>query len=103
MEKITVLPDGSAFSVLSLPLPADHWMYTPQCEAWDAARDCSADTPLPILGQSQREAVRAAVRWAIRGATYNGTEMDFDPDALVLNAEYALCGPYLPELSVKEK
>ena len=87
------LPDGSGFFVGSLPLPKDHWLYAPNAEGWDSERDCSPDTPLPIFDNSQREAVKAAVRWAVRGATMNGTEPDFDPDALVLNAAYALCGP----------
>ncbi len=93
MDGVTVLPDGSAFFVGSFPLPKDHWLYAPRCEVWDNDRDTSADTPHPILDNSQRDAVMAAVRWAVRGATMNGTEPDFDPDALVLNAAYALCGP----------
>lgn len=94
------LPDGSGFGVLSLPLPEDHWIYAPNCAEWDGARDTSADTPQPILDNSQREAVKAAIRWAVRGATMNGTEPDFDPDALVLNAAYALCGPCTGTVSV---
>lgn len=90
---VTVLPDGSAFSVASFPLPSGHWLYAPQCAEWDAKRDTSADTPIPIVGNDQRALVIAAMRWAIRGATMNGKEMDFDPDALALNAAYALCGP----------
>ena len=89
-----MLPDGSAFGVMSFPLPKDHWLYAPNCQAWDNERDTSADTPRPILDNSQRAAVTAAIRWAVRGATMNGAEPDFDPDALVLNAAYALCGPY---------
>lgn len=93
-----VLPDGSSFCVVALPLPADHWLYAPECTEWDSVRDTSADTPQPILGNDQREAVKAAIRWAIRGATMNGAEPDYDPDALVLNAAYALCGPAQPKL-----
>lgn len=89
----TKLPDGSAFGVMSLPLPADHWLTAPPAEGWDKERDCPADLPHPILDNSQREAVKAAIRWAVRGATMCGQETDFDPDALVLNAAYALCGP----------
>ncbi len=87
------LPDGSGFFVGSFPLPKDHWLYAPQVDGWDSERDCFPDTPQPILDESQREAVKAAIRWAVRGATMRGTEPDFDPDALVLNAAYALCGP----------
>lgn len=96
----TVLPDGSAFMTGSLPLPKDHWLYAPQCAEWDSVRDTSADTPRPILNNSHRQAVIAAMRYAIRGATMNGNDPDFDPDALALNVAYALCGPaggaYLP-------
>lgn len=89
---VTVLPDGSAFSVVSFPLPKDHWLYAPLA-AWDSERDDMADTPHPILTNAQREAVVAAARYAIRGATMRGQEPDFDPDALVQNFCYALCGP----------
>lgn len=93
MSEITKLPDGSAFCLGSFPLPKDHWLYAPNCAEWDAERDTSADTPLPIIDNAMREQVKAAIQWAVRGATMNGKEIDFDPDALVLNAAYALCGP----------
>lgn len=76
-----------------MPLRKDHWIYAPRGE-WDNERDDYAETPRPILGPQDREAVKAAVRYAIRAATMCGKEMDFDPDALVQNAVYALCGPY---------
>jgi hypothetical protein len=82
----------SGFAVVSFPLPEDHWLYAPNVGGWDATRGCPADLPLPVLDNSHREAVKQAVRWALRGATMNGTESNFDPDALVLNAAYALCG-----------
>jgi len=94
MNEVYVLPDGSAFSTAAYPLPKDHWLYAPICPDWDSVRDTSADTPHPILTHDQRHAVVAAVRYAIRGATMCGKEQDFDPDALVQNAVYALCGPY---------
>ncbi len=89
----TRLPDGSCVSTASLPLPSDHWLYAPNTAGWDHERDCPLDTPLPVLGEIHRVAVRNAVRWAVRGATVRGAEMDFDPDALVQNVVYALCGP----------
>ncbi len=61
---------------------------------WDEVRDTSADTPIPILTHESMQEVKAAVRYAIRGATANGTEMDFDPDALVQNVIYAVYGPF---------
>lgn len=93
-DGLAVLPDGSAFSVASLSLPKDHWLYAPQCSEWDEVRNTSADTPHPVLCISMRDAVIAAARYAVRGATMCGKEMDFDPDALVKNVVYALCGPF---------
>lgn len=91
-DGITVLPDGSAFATASWPLPKDHWLYAPRGE-WDNVRDDFAETPLPILTNAQLDAVIAAGRYAVRGATMCGQEQDFDPDALVQNLCYALCGP----------
>jgi hypothetical protein len=89
---VTVLPDGSAFATASFPLPADHWLTAPRGE-WDSERDEYSECPPPILTRAHCEAVKAAVRYAVRGATNCGRDADFDPDALVLNAIYALCGP----------
>jgi hypothetical protein len=79
-NQATVLPDGSAFATASWPLPKDHWLYALRGE-WDSTRDDYAETPQPILTNAQRQAVTAAGRYAVRGATMCGTEMDFDPDA----------------------
>lgn len=87
------LPDGSGVAFGSIPLPKDHWLYAPQAEGWDNERDCPEDTPHPTLDDTKRQAVIDAVRWAVRGATMCGKENDFDPDAMVLNVVYALCGP----------
>lgn len=89
---VTLLPDGSAFAVMSYPLPKTHWLYAPR--EYEDGADKPKELPSPILTHAQRDAVVAAVRYAIRGATGLGKDMDFDPDALVQNAVYALCGPY---------
>lgn len=80
------------FGILSYPLPQDHWLYAPY-EYADGA-DEPIELPRPILTHENRDAVIAAIRYAIRGATMRGQEPDFDPDALVQNAVYALCGPF---------
>ena len=90
---VTVLPDGSAFAIASCPLPKDHWLYANGSDEWDTQRDTSKDTPLPIMDRTHKDKIIAAAKWAIRGATMNGKEDDFDPDAMVLNFVYALCGP----------
>ena len=91
-EPVMILPDGSAFGVMSFPLPDGHWLYAPN-EYRDGEYE-PIDLPKPILTHELRDAVVAAVRYAVRGATMRGQETDFDPDALVQNAVYALCGPY---------
>lgn len=88
----TILPDGSGFGILSLPLPKDHWLYAER-EYEEGALE-PKDLPAPILTHSFRRQVIAAIRYAVRSATNCGKEDDFDPDALVQNAVYALCGPY---------
>jgi hypothetical protein len=90
---MAVLPDGSAFGTLSLPLPKDHWLYAPRTYSQPDQTEPD-ELPVPILTHAQRETVVAAVRYAVRGATMCGQENDFDPDALVQNAVYALCGPF---------
>ena len=91
-EASTLLPDGSGFGIMSFPLPKDHWLYKERAYA-EGAVDPS-DLPAPILTHSLRQQVIAAIRYAVRSATNCGKEDDFDPDALVQNAVYALCGPY---------
>ncbi len=83
-----------AFLTAEMALPPDHWLYAPQCPDWDTERDTAADLPLPVLADDQRLAVKSAMRWAIRAATMNGADQNIDPDALVQNAVYALCGPW---------
>lgn len=91
-EPVTVLPDGSAFAVMSFPLSKDHWLYAER--QYLAGEYEPVELGKPILTHAFRDSVISAVRYAIRGATNCGKDVDFDPDALVQNAVYALCGPY---------
>ena len=91
-DNCTILPDGSAFALASYPLPKDHWLYAPR--EYEPGAEEPKELPHPILTHAQSAEVVAAVRYAIRGATMCGKEEDFDPDALVQNAVYALCGPF---------
>ena len=91
-DNCTTLPDGSAFAVGSFPLPQDHWLYAPH--EYEPGADEPKELLAPILTHAQRNEVVAAVRYAVRGATMCGKEPDFDPDALVQNAVYALCGSF---------
>jgi hypothetical protein len=91
-DNCTILPDGSAFAVGSFPLPQDHWLYAPH--EYEPGADEPKELLAPILTHAQRNEVVAAVRYAVRGATMCGKDPDFDPDALVQNAVYALCGSF---------
>ena len=91
-DNCTVLPDGSAFAMASYPLPKNHWLYAPR--EYEPGAEEPKELPYPILTHAHRAEVVAAVRYAIRGATMCGKEKDFDPDALVQSAVYALCGPF---------
>lgn len=76
-EGATVLPDGSAFMILSMPLPATHWLHERDADGFIGEP--------PAAG-----GLRAAVQWAVKAATDGGRILDFDPDALVKNALYAM-------------
>ena len=88
----TILPDGSGFGTLSLHLPKDHWLYAER-EYEEGAIE-PKDLPAPILTHALRQQVIDAIRYAVRASTNCGKEENFDPDAMVQNAVYALCGPY---------
>ena len=99
---VTVLPDGSVCVTDSFPLPKDHWLYGPYCTEVDKAHGNLSGAPRPILTHKLRGEVVAAARYAIRGATNRGAITDFDPDALVQNVVYALCGPYGQAIAVSD-
>ena len=99
MKDATILPDGSAFAICSLHLPADHWLYRDYVYMPNSVDP--VELPSPCLTHEDRDRVVSAIRYAIRGATMRGQEMDFDPDALVQNAVYALCGPFTAVKEIK--
>lgn len=95
MTQYTILPDGSAFGGMSMPLPASHWLYRER-EYATPSSEHTVDFPPPFVERTveNRELVKLAARWAIRAATDCGKDDDFDPDALVQNIIYAVLGPY---------
>lgn len=99
MDDITKLPDGSAFGVLSMPLPETHWVY--QREHDDAP-------PIPMLMGKKHpdrakfeEMLKEAGKYAIRSATMHGQDNDFDPDALIQNLIVGFLG-YHTETGLSE-
>jgi hypothetical protein len=106
------LPDGSGFAIMSMPLNKDHWIYQgDEQNSWGpsnvppmpfkmGAKDVIRMWPyrLPIPGiktlnrQDMSDRIRAAGKYAIRCATMNGKEMDFDPDAMLQNLVVGFLG-----------
>jgi len=82
------LPDGSGVMVASMELPKDHWLYK---EGFD-----EPPAGLRVGFSPEREdlvkKVREAGRYAVRASTMNGTEPDWDPDAVVQNFIVGLLG-----------
>lgn len=94
IEEIGALPDGSGFATMSMPLPKDHWLYT---EGFN-------DPPMPMRRgtddprrKEMEEMLRAAGKYAVRCATMNGKDEDFDPDALVNQIVIGMLGYYTPD------
>lgn len=88
IESFGVLPDGSGFATMSTPLPGNHWL---TAKGHDVP-------PMPLrMGEGEArtamaDKIRDAARYAIRGATMNGKEEDFDPDAMVQNFVVGMLG-----------
>jgi hypothetical protein len=89
----TRLPDGSAFCVMSFPLPEDHWLYEDKDNVPPMGLRMGTDNPERRV---MEEKVREAARYAMRCASMNGKEDDIDPDALVQNMVVGLLGYFTP-------
>lgn len=91
---VTRLPDGSAFSFMSFPLPKGHWLYQEGQNIPPMGHRLGTDSP---HRQEWAEKVRAAGKYAIRASTMNGKDMDFDPDAMLQNLVVGLLGYWTPD------
>lgn len=94
IEHVERLPDGSGAAVMSMPLPANHWLTQPGYNVPPMVFRKGTDDP---ERQAWAEKIRAAGRYAVRCATMNGTEDDFDPDALVQNLVVGMLGYFTPD------
>lgn len=120
ITEVGALPDGSGFAIMSMPLRKDHWIYDKGpthfnvppmplrmrhddgiCIAigapyLDNGVIGTPERPVRELGTlTKREAehmIRECGKYAVRCATMNGSEMDFDPDALLQNLAVAFLG-----------
>jgi len=96
ISECAVLPDGSGFAVMSMPLPKTHWLYQDDGSYEPPPMPMRMGTNDPNRG-IRAEAIRAAARYAIRASTMNGKEIDFDPDAMVQNFVVGLLGYWTPD------
>ena len=91
------LPDGSGCFTASMPLPKNHWIYS---------ETLVYPRVLPLILRESpmlKTLIREAVMEGVKCATSSGTDMDFDPDALVQAAIYHLYGPSGQVFPVDEK
>jgi len=91
IEECARLPDGSGFAVVSMDLPKDHWLLA----------DHENILPMPMrIGTNNLERTKlteeilSAAKYAVRSATRNGKDNDFDPDALIRNMVIGMLGYY---------
>jgi hypothetical protein len=94
IEHVERLPDGSGAAVMSMPLPTNHWLTQPGYNVPPMVFRKGTDDP---ARQEWAEKIRAAGRYAVRCATMNGAEDDFDPDALVQNLVVGMLGYFTPD------
>lgn len=99
VDSVMMLPDGSGGATVSFALPKDHWLYgkndmiVPGYEFTYNAPPMVFRMPVGDPWRKNWEAkIRAAGRYAVRSATMDGKEQDFDPDALVQNLVVGMLG-----------
>jgi hypothetical protein len=91
MSDLIVKPDGTASGVMTFPLPADHWLFRQTEEYEYPPMKMRTGTKDPDR-EKLKEIITEAGRYAVRAATMNGKEDDFDPDALVRNIVIGMLG-----------
>lgn len=109
------LPDGSGFMIGSFPLPKDHWicgnhenippmpirmgdsvrLLLGGCID-DGSKDAGATGCVTLSRVQVERMIRAAGRFAIRACTFNGADMDFDPDAMLQCLVVGMLGYHTP-------
>ena len=137
INEVGILPDGSGFATMSMPLRPDHWIYGKEfngeyeappmvfrmgaesravVDVFDHSgakqkpsvvelEEILAHTPAGaasirpdgsiVVGMTREEMaekIREAGKYAVRSATMQGKEMDFDPDALLQNLVVGFLG-----------
>lgn len=99
IKEAGILPDNSGFAVMSMPLPKDHWLTKEGFNVPPMPMRMGTESIL-VHGKTRQmwaEELRAAGRYAVRCATMNGKENDFDPDALIQCLVVGFLGYWTPD------
>ena len=88
------LPEGSGAAVVSFPLPDNHWLTAEHENVPPMPFRMGTDDPRRT---EWKNAIRDAGKYAVRCATMNGADNDFDPDALVQNLVVGMIGYFTPD------
>ena len=90
IDEVGLLPDGSGFATMSMPLPKNHWL---MAEGFNVPpMGLRVGTDNVDLHRELCQIITAATRYAYRSSSMNGKEEDIDPDALVQNMIVGLLG-----------
>jgi hypothetical protein len=92
-NEVTILPDGSAFAVVEMALPADHWLYSRDIEGFVEPPPMTIRAGTASIYRKELVTkITQAARYAVRASTACGKVQDFDPDAMVQNMIIGLVG-----------
>ena len=86
--------------IIKTPLPYHHWIYGDPAAIVEEGDGWSLECPpMPMRAGTDdprrtelAEMLTLAGRYAVRAATLNGKDMDFDPDALLQNLIIGMLG-----------
>jgi hypothetical protein len=95
IESAAMFPDGHGCMTASFTLPQDHWLYEDNGFNVPPMPFRMGVNDAPVINRTRKmweDDIRAAGRYAVRCATMNGKEQDFDPDALVQNLLVGMLG-----------
>lgn len=89
---LSELQQADVKMVTGCDMPSDHWIYAAlESVAPDAIPPAVEEIDIEVRGQFIND-LRTAARNAIRKSTDFGKDVDFDPDALIIELVSELCG-----------
>jgi hypothetical protein len=95
VDSMTVFSDGHGCATASFPLPKNHWLYEDKgFNVPPMPFRCGVNESYcaRLTRDEWAEKINEAGKYAVRCATMNGKEQDFDPDALLQNLVVGFLG-----------